>query len=153
MTKDVTYLQVDGKAHIQAKFTARADEDTNGNGMGVAETDVILYNIDSTAKKSDKANDQKVKKAVGEPKERTTCNFYINQSYLRTQEKNDHQMWHVGPSFVRPGGKDGTPSRIFGSVLFEEYPSGDVRLNMWSANLNEDSYSNEIERQDKLYYP
>lgn len=78
MTKDVTYLNIDGKAHIQAKFTARADEDTNGNGMGVAETDAILYNIDSIAKKSDKGLDQKDKKAVGEPKERTTVNFYIN---------------------------------------------------------------------------
>ena len=77
MSKDVTYLDINGKAHIQAKITAREDEDTNGNGKGVAETDAILYNIDSIAEKKDKAVDQILKKAVGEPKNRKTIHFYI----------------------------------------------------------------------------
>ena len=49
-------------------------------------------------------------------------------------------MWYVGPSCVKPG-KDGEPSRIFGSVLYAEYPSGDVKLNMFSADIMDDKES------------
>lgn len=89
---------------------------------------------------------------MGEPKNRTTVNFYVNQSYLRTQEKNDTQMWYIGLSTIQPA-SNGVKARIFGSVLYAEYPSGDIRLNMWSANINteKDSHSG-LARQDTLFY-
>ena len=61
-------------------------------------------------------------------------------------------MWWVGPSSVKSG-LNGAPSRIFGSVLYAEYPSGDVKLNMFSADIDNDADSYHIEKQEKLYYP
>lgn len=49
-------------------------------------------------------------------------------------------MWHVcQPYITLIDGKQ----RIFGSVLYEEYGSDEVRLNMWSAYLDSESESEE----------
>ena len=71
-----------GKSYIQAKVTALAADDVNGNGLGVSETNAILYNIDSEDLKK-KADDTK-KKLAGEPKDRDVIRFYINQSFMMT---------------------------------------------------------------------
>lgn len=44
-------------------------------------------------------------------------------------------MWHVEPSSISVA--DGK-QRIFGSVLYEEHGSNEVRLNMWSAYVESD---------------
>ena len=92
--RDAQFIYVGNQAWIQAKLKALAEEDNNNNGKGVSETMAVLYNIDSNVEKS------KVKKVVGEPKESDTVRFYLNQSFLRTQEKGDRQLWHAGPSVV-----------------------------------------------------
>ena len=38
-------------------------------------------------------------------------------------------------------------------MLYAEYPNGDVKLNMWSADIVDEKDSHHIERQDTLYYP
>ena len=44
-------------------------------------------------------------------------------------------MWHVEPSFITEiDGKE----RIFGTVLYEEYGNDEIRMNMWSAVVEEE---------------
>ena len=127
---DAQFLKIEGRAYIQAKLTAMAEEDHNTNGQGVSETRACLYWVDSAPKKD--------KKIVGEPKDSETVRFYLNQSFLRTQGKGDRQLWHAGLSAVA---WEGSAYRIFGSVLYEECGSDEVRLNMFSAELSPQSDS------------
>ena len=125
---DVVYLLVDGKAFVQAKLTA-AEEDGDASGKGVTETSAVLYSVDGK-----RTDDNKLgkKKLAGEPKERVNIGFYVNQTFLRAQEKADTQLCHVGPSFVSNAGRR---PRLFGSILYAECGSDEVRLNMFSADL------------------
>lgn len=70
----------------------------HSNGEGVTETSAVLYSIDASVAKKDKESTRK--KAAGEPKERFNVRFYLDQSFLKTQEKDDIQMWHAEPSFI-----------------------------------------------------
>ena len=87
----------------------------NSNGKGVTNTSLILYNIsevkesenkekkgqfDSNKTIKSKKKEKKKEGAVKEPKDRKMVEFYLNQSFLRTQEKKDIQLWRVNPSCI-----------------------------------------------------
>ena len=46
-------------------------------------------------------------------------------------------MWHVEPSIVSEV-DNSEKLKLFGAVLFEEYGNDEVRLNMWSAIIEEE---------------
>ena len=78
--------------------------------------------------------------------------FYLNQSFLRTQEKKDSQLWRVNPSSITEKG------RYFGSVIYEEYGTDELCLNFVTAEVKDivkktgDENENE-EEQVTLDYP
>ena len=74
MRHDVQFMRDDKAAYVQAKLTAVPDEDESSNGKGVAETSLIIYNVDSEV--SDNSDDRK--KLANVPKKNTTINFYLN---------------------------------------------------------------------------
>lgn len=123
--QDATFLKIDGEATIQAKLQALEDEDSLGKGPGVTETSAILYNIDGVLQSKEKG------KTAGEPKERQTLRFYLNQSFLATQKKSEAQLWQIGSSIISGSGED---LRIFGSLIYEEIGSDEMKLNMFSAD-------------------
>ena len=59
---------------MQAKLTAAADEEDTSNGIGVAETSMVLYNVDADR---EKAKDGTTKPA-NEPKDAKVVRFYLN---------------------------------------------------------------------------
>jgi len=65
------------------------EEDESSNGLGIASSQVILYSVsENLSYQRDKKNAGK-KFIVKEPKEKKYVKFYLNQSYLRTQEKKE----------------------------------------------------------------
>ena len=58
------------------------------------------------------------------------------------------QLWHVGPSFVDDN------DRIFGSVIYEEYGSDEIKLNMFSAMILTKQSENDGGEEERtlLYY-
>ena len=75
------------------------EEDMNSNGKGVTNTSLILYNISEVKEKKGQFDANKITKskkkekkkegAVKEPKDRKMVEFYLNQSFLWTQEKRE----------------------------------------------------------------
>ena len=129
MRHDVQFLRLKNQSFVQAKLTAAADEEDTSNGIGVAETSMVLYNVDADR---EKAKDGTTKPA-NEPKDAKVVRFYLNQSYIKTQERSDTQMMHVFQSYVS---LSGPKPRIFGAVLYDEFGNDDIKLNMFSADLN-----------------
>ena len=70
------------------------------------------------------------KKKIGEPKSRHYINFLLNQSFLKTQEFKELQLWNVNPSCIS------SDNRFFGSVIYEEMGTDELRLNFVTSTLN-----------------
>ena len=74
-------------AYVQAKLNAISDEDQNTEGKGVAESQVILYRVSEPLKDNSKKDRKGKVKVVQTPSTRLHVKFYLNESFLRTQEK------------------------------------------------------------------
>ena len=92
--------------------------------MGVCESSVILYKVSDKPKELKKGEPEKV---LGEPRERKTVNFYINQSYIRVQENKESQLWQLNDCAIDSSG------RFYGSVIYEELGSDEIALNFVTA--------------------
>ena len=73
-----------------------------------------------------------------EPKDRIIVNFYLNQLFLRTQEKKLLQLWRVNTSHITDEGK------FFGSVIYEESGTDELQLEFITARV-EDASSAAVE--------
>ena len=65
-----------------------------------------------------------------EPKDRKVIQFYLNHSFLRTQEKKDQKLWQVNPSNITSMG------RFFGSCIYEDSGTHGLRLDFVTAYTN-----------------
>lgn len=74
MRHDVQFLHDETTAYVQAKLTAVPDEDQSSNGKGVAESSLIIYNVDCDV--SDNSKDKK--QLANVPKKNSTINFFLN---------------------------------------------------------------------------
>lgn len=143
---DVALIEHNNVTKVQAKLRSIIEEDINSNGKGVTETSLILYNVSEVKEKkqnqdgagdANKAKSKKKKKKssalkiVKEPKDRMIIDFYLNQTFLRTQEKKDAQLWRVNPSHITSDG------RYFGSVIYEEYGTDELCLNFVTSSVKE----------------
>ena len=157
---DVALIEHDGSAKVQAKLKSLEDEDINSNGKGVTQTSLILYNVsESKQKDANKTNKSKPGKnkekksgIVREPKDRKMVEFYLNQSFLRTQEKIDSQLWKVNPSCINK------KKQYFGSVIYEEVGSDELCLNFVTGIVKEVTKHNhnnneDADEQEELHYP
>ena len=115
---------------MQSTLTSVADDDPTSNGKGVAETSMIIYNVDSVCLDSKEAKRQ----LVEVPKENLQVRFYLNQSFLKTQERHEDHMIHVFSSHISM--LDDNP-RLFGAILYDEFGNDDIKLNMFSANFTD----------------
>ena len=82
---DASFLTFNEDAYVQAKLTAIEEDDDHSNGKGVAETSLVLYKV---SEKKESATTSK-KKKIGEPKTRHYIKFFLNQSFLKTQENKE----------------------------------------------------------------
>ena len=115
---DVKFLNNGKEAFVQGKLTAVDDTDDDSNGVGVVRSQVVLYNVNEPLVSKHAKKKNKVKeKLKQEPRDRDYIKFYLNQSFLRTQEQKESQLWYVNPSVITSSG------RFIGSIIYEEYGS------------------------------
>lgn len=121
-------------AYVQAKLTSVADDGEDGKDKGVAQTSVTLYQVSESIKQSggaQKKNDTR-KLLVKEPRSREYATFYLNSSFLRTQEKKDVQLWNVNQSVIT------SDKRFFGSIIYEEFGSGELLMNFVTSEVKQE---------------
>ena len=143
---DVSFFKNNDDAYVQAKLNAIEEDDDNSNGRGVAYTSLVLYKVSDVQKVDKKKEAANTKKKIGEPKSRHYINFLINQSFLRTQEYKEQQLWYVNPSCINSDG------RFFSSVIYEEMGTDELRLNFVTSTINE-SKQDDIEDLDYPQQP
>ena len=133
LQRDVTYVKCGQDAYIQAKLQSIDDEDLNSNGKGIAQSSVTLYKVSEPLKSKQSGDPAKSKKKslIREPKTRDYANFNLNQSFLRTQENKDVQLWNVNPSMIT------SDHRFIGSIIYEENGTDELVLNMVTARLKQ----------------
>ena len=86
---------------------------------------MCLYNVSEPIKT--KKNQSIQTKVVQEPRDQDFVKFYMNQSYLRTQEKKETQLWRLNPSIINSRG------RFFTSVIYEQYGSDQLTLSFLTS--------------------
>lgn len=90
---------------------------------------------------------------MNEPKDKKLIEFFLNQAFLRTQEKKDSQLWEVNPSQITQS-SDGKKMLFFSSIIYEEYGTDELKLNFVTSTVRdaENDEANEDE-QAQLDYP
>ena len=84
---------------------------------------------------------------MGAPNGQKHLKFGLNETFLRTQEKNIDLLYHVCKPIIgqhnvyddKTREFETTGPRLFGSVIYEDYSTGILSLNFFTASLDETS--------------
>lgn len=111
------------------------EPDDDGNGQGVVQSSVVLYRVSEKLndKKNKDANRKKKKKVVQEPRDRNYIWFFLNQSYLRTQEMKETQLMNLNPAAID------SENKFISSIIYEEYGSNAIRLSFVTASITKET--------------